>query len=260
VVSKGQNGNWGAPQPLVNQGQCIAGGSPAWSPDVASDIHTVAFHAGVEVADTEAVFLVQFKLVNGIVSDVQQPTELHHMNGSLEYGPTWSADGRKLAFMEQIPTTSPLIHDLLVLDLANPLNPTSLIPSGSPLSASGMQFGRVSWTKELDHDLLVVSAGLSFFNYDIWCVNVNDSTSSQTINLTERFDQSGTVDDKDPSWSPDDSKIIFSRGGVAMALTIDTTNGCPNSSAVANATLSQVAKAKGKNSLWGFDWRREPQP
>jgi hypothetical protein len=37
-------------------------------------------------------------------------------------------------------------------------------------------------------------------------------------------------------------------------LTIDTADGnCPSPSAAETATLNQVAKAKGKNSLWGFD-------
>jgi hypothetical protein len=143
---------------------------------------------------------------------------------------------------------------VVVIDMNDPQIPLRLVNNlpGSPLQ--GLWLNEISWAKQ--NDLLVVSGGALGSNKDLWCININDT--SQTINLTGHFDQQEALNDDDPSWGPDDSEIIFSRGGVAVSLTIDTAGGNCRSS-LETATLRQVAKAKGKNSLWGFDWRRNAQ-
>ena len=161
---------------------------------------------------------------------------------------TWSPDGSKLAFIEYDDRPGQFIFDVIVIDVNDPsLTPTRLVKdTASPLN--GLWLNELSWAKHAD--LLAVSGQSASSPYkDLWCINLNNPTDA--INLTAGFDQQNDLNDDDPSWSPSGTQIIFSRGGAAMALNFGSTNGCP-----ASASLSPIATAKGKKSMWGFDWRR----
>jgi len=249
VVSKDSNGHWGTPQPLrTSANQCIFGFVPVWSPDDSSGENTVAFLAEAVPGGHDGVFIVKFaRTSDGSFVVTEGPTLLYYVPGIHAGDATWSPNGKKLAFL--------LADDLLVLDMERPLDPpTSIITLGSLGSSS---FWSLQWAKT--KDLLVVAAG-QYPQYDLWCVDANIDSPLQATNLTVHLDQQENLTDVDPSWSPDDSEIIFSRNGAAMALTIDAASGCPSATVAASATVTQIAAIKGRKSMWGFDWWRNWTP
>jgi WD40-like Beta Propeller Repeat len=249
-------GTWSTPKTVG----CILGWAPKWKPDDGSGINTILFEASQEMyggpperTDGD-IFMVKFGLApDGSIVNVLAPSLFYTGAPEVdEGGMAWSGDGSQIAFVETDFTLSPYTQDVKVLD-GNTGIAQSVIPPSSVLNGAYFSYS-VSWART--KGLLIVEAGPSWTSdKDLWCIDV-DNNSNQPVNLTAEFDlQYGEASDTSPSWSPNDSEIVFSRNGVTMVLrNVVITNGCPDPSTL---DLVEIAKARGKGkTLGGFDWRR----
>jgi len=99
----------------------------------------------------------------------------------------------------------------------------------------------LAWSKL--NDFLVVEA-----NNDLWCIDTIDG--SQVTKLTD------TPDEREigPSWSPNDTEIVFSMiGGATMVMEVDTTGGICQS--VPNS-IREIANVGKRKLIVDIDWRR----
>jgi serine/threonine-protein kinase len=165
-------------------------------------------------------------------------------NDTYEFHPSWSADGKRIAFGSYGPDSSTEIWVMrrdgsdqrLVLDL------------GTQSSSDGMEAVEMSWSP--DSKRLVYSfQGIYVVNLDgsgkghlagptgaspewspdgekivfanssgggsqaLWIMNPDGSGRQQ---VTEPTDASGGTADWDPTWTPDGDQIAFSRGGLGV--------------------------------------------
>lgn len=156
--------------------------------------------------------------------------------------PTWASDSRRIVAVNG--------RDLVVFDVDPDGNGAIDAISASSITAGGPLDGQIvggdaSWAR--NDDRVVVGNG------GLWIIDFNDPGATTACLLAD----SGS----DPSWSPDDTKIVYagSRGIAILSLhpTSTQANGCPvvvsddliaaNSSRCSASSCTRVAHP---------DWRR----
>lgn len=172
---------------------------PVWSPLPFGDgFHRIAY------ADTSAgspdLFLVK------AMCNAPAPTNLTQSDLKTEWFPTWSRSARRIAAAVQDYSVSPSTEGIVVYDLTDygtlisQTNVTSI--PGCPLAARWV--AEPDWAKT--QDKLVVEANLfSGEVADLWIIDLNNPCNAQ--NLT----QSANSRDDEPSWSANDSEIVYRR-------------------------------------------------
>jgi Tol biopolymer transport system component len=157
----------------------------------------------------------------------------------------WSPAGDRLAVQTWNPTTR--VSDLVVYTIfcdptgeCTATSPTSMfrVP-GSPLQYAQEETA-FDWAK--NGDSLVVSAQTpGGATYDLWTINGDNPSSAVQLTFTP------TLTEYDPSWSPDDSKVLFMRSGGIWVMNVDGTG------------AKQIATPQSGVKLFeGPNWRRNP--
>ena len=119
-------------------------------------------------------------------------TNTKNADSVINFEPTWSPDGTKIAFMRQTANAGEE-QDIWVAD-ANGANPTNLTHTAG-ISETSPEFSP-------DGTKIVYVSGDN--NDDIWVMNANGSGQ------TELTETSPPVQNLAPTWSPDGAKIAFS--------------------------------------------------
>jgi len=178
------------------------GVEPAWSPDGSS----IAYYDQV---NRELAIVGSDGTGNTLVTGDPNVTERQ---------PTWSPDGRYLAYIAYSGSMSEGTenYDVHVLDLitGDVLNVTS----GGPVS--DMLLHGVDWANHSDRLTLSATLGFDGFSngFDIWHVDLG---SGLTTNLSNTPEDDPAWAELTPSWSADDSRIAFVRGGDLYAMNAD---------------------------------------
>ncbi len=177
-------------------------GDPVWSPAPAADGKwKIAFVDDPSGSVCEDVFLVNLD-GTGLQNLTKSP-------GLAEYYPTWDPYATRLA-SQVYACPSGITPHIYQYNLAL-VGGVVGISSSVNLTATGpLQSANVvhtDWAKT--QDKIAVSALLSGATYrNIWVISLADPANP--VNLTN----SPNVSEVRPSWSPDDSKIVFSGGNI----------------------------------------------
>ena len=108
-----------------------------------------------------------------------------------KYNPSWSPDGRKLAFLSRIGSTN---YELKLMN-ADGSNQTTLTTTNERYPSRGVE-QNLSWSPD-GRKIAFAS------NWDIFTINID---GSDLVNLTNNPTEEG-----EPDWSPDGSKIAFTK-------------------------------------------------
>lgn len=198
------------------QGSCIS--RPAWSPVPLGDgKYKIVFSDRKKYADgtfktDDDLFMVSL--------DGLDLVQLTNTAGVHEWNVDWSPLGDRVVVETYEPATGK--GDIVVYKInydetnfsAIPLG--SVIPEDSPL-ADSIENLLDDWAKT--QDKLLVTAGspgptFSGEQFDLWTIDVN---TYEQVRLTSTLDQS----EYGAQWSPDDSKIVFSKGGYFWVMNSD---------------------------------------
>jgi Tol biopolymer transport system component len=178
-------------------------GPPVWSPDavpgVGDDVYRIAFKA-VNLNEQPHIYLVDL-----------DGTDLVRLVSSSTLGetcPTWSPSAEKLAFKVRDAndrTASDLfgIYDFTTDEYA-------VDHLGGDLE--GSDAWRVAWSKTQEDKLAWSAAVPGRAYYDIWIVDLD--TPSSPVRITSESD----VAEHYPSWSEDDSRIVYERADYSGKL------------------------------------------
>ena len=130
--------------------------------------------------------------------------------------PSWSPLGDRIAF-SSTPWGVDGQSDVKVMQISGSANPLSLILAlgqVSPLSSSpqdGADFFWPRWSNRSNRDLIAVDAGPSHSELnsgrELWLIPVDGPTSAYSL----AYDKVEGVGRFQPSWSPDDSQLIYVR-------------------------------------------------
>ena len=224
---------------------------PAWSPVPAPDGRFKIAYSdrarkpdGTLEEDTD-LFLVDV--------DGSGRVQLTNTRGLHELDPTWSPLATRLAAQVFDLVNDPLGEspDIIQYDLGlTPGNKVTIVSATNLTAAGPLSTGFVKspgWAKT--QDKIAVQGRLAGEDFsDIWVIDLVDAANP--VNLTRTPARS----ERDPSWSPDDSRIVF--------VMTPSEPGSKPSIFVMNADGTGVTKIAqpGKN-VFGFnepDWRRNP--
>jgi len=221
----------------VTQGVWLPG-SPAWSPVpvVIEEFGT----ASVEVLAYKDTYGTTYEEVQSEIYLVPAdgscaPVNLTNTRYISEGYPTWSPDGTKLAYRWSDYSAEVTEYGILVYDFVTG-NATEIAGAG-PLHAVLVQ--DLNWAKTQDSIALCAYTAESV--YEIWVIHLSDPLSP--VKLTD----DPSMSFKSPSWSPDDSEIVYCAGVNIWKMDADGT---------ANVMLAKPPRKK--QSLSGTDWRRNP--
>ncbi len=233
-----------------------AGGStnPVWSPVAAPDgmskiayidLDPVGVDDGTVEGDNHDLYLVNLNGTGRInLTNTSQLDERH---------PTWSHSATRLAAKATKFTTAVPGGEFVgvnVYDLVSGQTGLVLISNTTNVTATGTLSAaysvlRPAWSKTDDRIAVVVfETGESF--RDIWVIDVG--SPENPTNVTESPDVSENM----PSWSPDDSQIVFQRRNSKNRASIFVMN-------ADGSGATEIGKPKG--GLAGQrspDWRRNP--
>ena len=173
---------------------------PSWSPDGTHIAFTRRFY---EPGQPSGIYVIR--------PDGAGLTRITD-NGSDEYA-AWSPDGRRIAFDRYIPGTGN-DTDIYVMnadgsaqtDLTNDREHAELTPSWKP-DGTQIAFARLGWEIHYTNFYYLLPA-------DIYAMNPDGS--GQT-NLTNDL----RADERSPAWSPDGTKIAFTRAGEIYTMNAD---------------------------------------
>ena len=92
---------------------------------------------------------------------------------------------------------------------------------------------------------IAVPVQLDGEDIDIWCI---DRSSGAMVNLTPHLDhQEGEIDDRDTTWLPDDSGMVFLRGDDVLEMTLNNPlDGC--SVNLSNSSVRRLSKKRGAST------------
>jgi hypothetical protein len=216
--------------------------TPAWNP--VSDLIVFSDSDPVTLdTQTDDLFLVNANAIAPLFD--REP--LTDTWGVLEFDATWSPDGTKVAFARA--SVSNENWELAVIDdLANPVQRT--------VFSSELIF-QADWANSND---LVMVEGNSSPAGGLTCVDVRDGgVAIQVLTPADCFE--GTC--KEPSWSPNDSQIVFREGQVIRTRFVSILDlqyggtGCPTA---LGEPRPLITKQRGKEKLPGSaiqpDWWR----
>jgi Tol biopolymer transport system component len=151
---------------------------------------------------------------------------------------SWSPDGAKLvARVMDEGEASPhlIIHDIV----HNATGSLVAVPSIDLLAAgtlAGADVWGVDWSN--DGTRIAVGASLAGGNFDIWVIDLTGNYYAPT-NITNTMD----FTEIQPSWSPDNSQIVYSKNGYIYKMRADGTE------------RVQLAAPGRRQQLRGPDWR-----
>jgi Tol biopolymer transport system component len=208
-------------------------GRPVWSPQevpgIGGDVYRIAYTERVAGEDHHDLYIVD-------LAGEEDPIRLTETSTLMEREPEWSPDASKIVFK---------VNDFEDLDANRDLwglydcaeETYDLQHHGGGLEGLDVYFP--SWART-DENLILWSAW-DGDQYDIWLVDLTDQ--SNPVQLTNTSD----VSEWYPCWSPDDSKIVFSRDKQAG-------KNWSRSIAVMDADGSDVEVLA--EDAWDPDWMR----
>ena len=229
-----------------------AGRRPVWSPVLAPDGRFKIAYVdlprppdGTVEGDNYDLFLVNIDGTGRI--NLTNTGELH------ESSPTWSPGAERLAADVQKYTSAEpgglpvglFLYDLgLTAQGEITISSQTDITGAGPLSTAYRVF-RPAWSKTQDKIAVVVfETGESF--RDIWAIDIG--SPGNPTNVT----QSPDVSENMPSWSPDDSQIVFQRTNSKKRASIFVMN-------ADGSGATEIGKPKkGLAGQRSPDWRRNP--
>ncbi len=205
----------------TNQVPCWGEGTPRWSP---ANPMMVYIDGGPFLANTTCLANTAINL----------PLPIW---GSL----TWAFDGVRLAAVGEDPPgggdTDIIVFMLEYTDNGWTATQTANLTDAGPLANAFIL--DIDWARL--SDTLAVTARLpNADTYDIWVLDMNDSTNPR--NITNTFNISET----EPSWSPLDTQIVYRQNDSIYVMNADGLN------------VKRIATSANNVRLRAPDWRRNP--
>ncbi|MCH7472687.1 hypothetical protein IIA79_07030 [bacterium] len=122
-----------------------------------------------------------------------------------ESHPTWSPDATRLAYQKAYradPEVPGLLYEIWIHDFTT--GESARVDLGGPFSNSDLALVTLNWARTQDK---IAFAGITSGYYDIWVVDLADPANP--VQLTNDPSEDFVF----PSWSPDDSEIVYQKGG-----------------------------------------------
>jgi Tol biopolymer transport system component len=182
-------------------GDCLSNDAPAWSPDG----RRIAFERAIAPPPGGGPLpTVGIYVMNADGSNVRQLTQLEPRSGTGDAAPTWSSDGRRIAFTRKNATIDPVNASAIY----------TIRPDGSDLRLVRRMprewpgAGRSDWSPDGGRLLfqtycLNVSCGQPATGAQLFTIDPNGRRLRQLTHLTGNS--------RNGAWSPDGNKIVFAR-------------------------------------------------
>lgn len=238
----------------------VDGTSPVWSPVPLGDgKYKIAYVATASYPDgkfSRDVFLIDADPSCG----PSNPVNLTQSDSRGEALPTWSPDGASLAVIVSDAESSLCNNKLAVYDgIAVASDGTAGYSmfwklAGTAGSAPNLCVNSLQWSKASSFHLALGATwddGTNESGGDLWVADIGNRAAPSFANITN----TSTTYEFEPSWSPDDSKIVYQH--------VEPTNGgrYARSIYVINADGSgrqPLAQPDRKHYYTAPDWRRNP--
>jgi TolB protein len=187
-------------------GECLGSETPAWSPDGAQ----IAFERAIGPLPPDGPPpIVGIFVMDADGSNVRQLTQFRANSGTEDHGPTWSPDGRRIAFMRSNNTIEPI--DASAIYTVSARGGDLRLVRRMPLEWPGA--GNSDWSPDGKRLLFTT------FCYFGQCAGPQPATGSQLF--TVKPDGTGTRqlthlagNSYNAHWSPDGQKIVFARNAT----------------------------------------------
>ncbi len=219
----------------TGEGWGVCAWSPVPAPDGRSKIAYMDYPSGVFGQNESTDIIV-------INTDGTGRTPITFTEFPYEQHVAWSPDGARLAVTYLIDENDCLVFDLGVNALgdvvATGMTNITDVPGGPLAGRPDGEIQDVDWARGSNR---IALSARGQQGHDIWIIDLANPAAA--ANITAAIDSNSDVD---PSWSPDDAKLVVRRGGSGARSGICTIN--------ANGTgLRQLAKSGTRP-----DWRRTP--
>jgi Tol biopolymer transport system component len=182
-------------------GDCVSSEYPSWSPDG----RRIAFERALgPLPSVGPPPIVGIFVMNADGSNVRQLTQLKPNSGSEDHGPSWSPDGRRIAFMRSNNTIAPV--DASAIYSVNADGSDLRLVRRMPRERPGA--GTPNWSPDGRRLLFSTysrfgSSGQAPTGAQLFTVKPNGRGLRQLTHLPGNS--------YNPAWSPDGSKIVFAR-------------------------------------------------
>lgn len=219
---------------------------PRWSPaataDGASKIAYVTTHEG---GTSKALWVVN---LDG--TDARQLTTDAALGHSLwgTQSIAWAPGADRIATGESDNPGSVrddiVVHELELsggaLEISSSVNVTddAAVPGGA---LNGRRVSSPSWSRSGDRIAVDVSPASTGDEYSIWAIDLSAPESP------DRVSPSGTAEQLDPCWSPDDAKLVVSQWNNAR---------CIDTMGADGSGITQIAKGSKSSGYFTPTWRR----